>query len=122
MRPCFLILDREWPGNISTRKLVIETAKFNVITVYAPEEAIETLQRFPNVDGVVLDTQLEKPTCGELVDQLRSIRPGIPLITVSPGGNDPCGKEQFHVSNFDPSELLNALRQVCKSPDHKWDA
>jgi hypothetical protein len=31
-RPCFLVVDREYPGSISTRKLVIETGKFNVIT------------------------------------------------------------------------------------------
>ena len=121
MRPCFLILDRECPGNISTRKLVIETAKLNVITVYTPQESIETLKRFPNVDGIVFDTQLEKPSCGELVDNFHSIRPGLPLVTVSPGGNDPCGKEQFHVSSFDPSELLSALRRVCESGKYKWE-
>jgi hypothetical protein len=27
MRPCFLVLDQEYPGSISTRKLVIETRK-----------------------------------------------------------------------------------------------
>ena len=27
LRPCFLVLDREFPGSLSTRKLVIETAK-----------------------------------------------------------------------------------------------
>jgi hypothetical protein len=31
-RPCFLVVDQEYPGSISTRKLVIETGKFNVIT------------------------------------------------------------------------------------------
>jgi CheY-like chemotaxis protein len=55
VRPCFLVVDREFPGSISTRKLVIETAKFNVLTAYSGEEAIETLKRFPAIDGIVLD-------------------------------------------------------------------
>ena len=120
MRPCFLILDREWPGNISTRKLVIETAKMNVITVYKPHEAIETLRRFPNIDAAVLDTSLEKMECGFLVDELRTIRPGLPVVTVSPGGNDPCGKEQYHVSSFNPTALLDALHKICSSPSYEW--
>ena len=47
VRPCFLVIDREYASSISTRKLVIETAKLNVITAYSGAEAIETLKRFP---------------------------------------------------------------------------
>jgi hypothetical protein len=32
---------------------------------------------------------------------------------VSPGGNAPCGKEQYHVSNFDPRRLLDVLQEIC---------
>ena len=120
MRPCFLILDREWPGNISTRKLVIETAKLNVITAYKPHEALEMLRRFPNVDGVVIDTSLEKGSCGELIDELRGISPGMPMITVSPSGNDPCGKEQYHVSSFNPTALLEVLHKITKGNGYEW--
>jgi hypothetical protein len=52
-RPCFLVIDREFPGSLSTRKLVLETAKFNVITVYSGREGLETLRRFPAIDGIV---------------------------------------------------------------------
>src|SRR6185312_12980336 len=58
IRPCFLVVDREFSANISTRKLIIETAKFNVITAYSGAEALETVQRFPAIDGVVLDIGL----------------------------------------------------------------
>ncbi len=48
VRPCFLVIDREFPGSISTRKLVIETAKFNVVTAYtAQTEAVRGLKRTP---------------------------------------------------------------------------
>jgi hypothetical protein len=53
-RPCFLVIDREFPGSISTRKLVIETAKFNVLTAYSGKEALEMIARFLPSFGVVL--------------------------------------------------------------------
>jgi len=112
IRPCFLVVDNEYPGSISTRKLVLESAKLNVITAYSPEEAVRTLDRFPNLDGVVLDTQIQGLSCSEVVKQLRSKHARIPIVTVSPGGQDPCGDEQYHVSNFDPKRLLETLQKI----------
>jgi CheY-like chemotaxis protein len=111
-RPCFLVVDREYPCSISARKLVLESAKLNVITAYSPDEAIDTLERFPNVDGIVLDTEMHSRTCRELMDQLRTKRADIPIITVSPSGHNPCGDEWFHVSSFDPEKLLAALAKL----------
>jgi hypothetical protein len=47
IRPCFLVIDQEHSNSISTRKLVIETARFNVLTAYSGAEAIQTLKNFP---------------------------------------------------------------------------
>lgn len=114
VRPCFLILDNDFPGSISARKLVIESAKLNVITTYSSDEAIETFERFPSVDGVVMDVELKgHRTCRQVMDKLRSIRDGIPIITVSASGHDPCDGEQFHVSSYDPRQLLTVLEKVC---------
>lgn len=113
MRPCFLILDNDYPGGISSRKLVIETAKLNVITAYGQHEAIETLERFPRVDGVVVNAQMEgRLSCREIIEKLRSVRGDVPIITVSASGHDPCNGEQFHVSSYDPRQLLTVLEQV----------
>lgn len=67
IRPCFLVIDKQYPGNISARRLVIETAMLNVVTACTAEEAVETLRRFPAVDGVVLDTEVRGMTCRELI-------------------------------------------------------
>lgn len=112
MRPCFLVVDNEYPGSISTRKLVLESAKLNVLTAYTAEEAIRTIERFPNIDGVVLDTQLKGRPCAEIIGRLRSAKIDMPIITVSPSGHDPCGGEQFHVSTFDPKQLLEAVKKI----------
>jgi CheY-like chemotaxis protein len=113
IRPCFLVVDKQYPGSISARKLVIETAMLNVITAYSAEEAVQVLNRFPKVDGAVIDTEVSGMSCAELIRQLRAIRPDLPVITVSPTGYEPCGGEQFHVSSYDPQDLLEQLQAVC---------
>lgn len=113
IRPCFLVIDREFPGNISTRKLVIETALLNVITAYSAEEGLETLMRFPRVDGVVLDSELLGQSCERLIEKLRKIRTDLPIVTVSPNGQDRCGLEDYHASSYDPRELLDQLHKIC---------
>ncbi len=118
MRPCFLVLDNEFPFSISSRKLVIETAKLNVITAYSSEEAIETLERFPLVNGVVINSELQgKSSCREVIDRLRAVKSEVPIITVSPSGQDRCGGEQFHVSSYDPKQLLDVLDAICPKDD-----
>jgi len=92
---------------------VLESGKFNVITAYSAQEAIQTLDRFPKVDGVVLDSRIQGQPCEEVLRQLRKTRANIPIVTVSPGGLDPCGGEQYHISNSDPKQLLEALQKLC---------
>ncbi len=114
-RPCFLVLDREFPGSISTRKLVIETAKLNVITAYDPDEAIETLERFPNVDGVVFDAETEGTSCSKLAERLRAVRKNVLLVVTSAGAMAVCGKGPYYVESHDPGGLLNFLKGLCES-------
>lgn len=113
MRPCILIVDNEYPGNIPTRKLVLESAKLNVLTAFTPDEAVQALKRFPNVDGIVLDTQLRCRDCAEVIEDLRGLQPDVPIITVSPSGHAPCGNENIHVSSYEPLQLIEALQKIA---------
>lgn len=113
------MIDKQFPGTISTRKLVIETAMLNVITAYSAEEALETLVRFPNVDGIVLDSEVRGMSCRELIDRLRGIRRNLPIVTVSPSGFDACGGEQYHCSSYDPQELLKQLSKICPKEERE---
>jgi DNA-binding response OmpR family regulator len=111
-RPCFLVIDREFPGSISTRKLVIETAKFNVITAYSGREALEIFHRFPAVSGVVLDGGLDDIPCNDLASQIKSIQPETPIIVISTPGFDGCPAADFHIESFEPAKLLEVLRSL----------
>jgi hypothetical protein len=108
VRPCFLVIDREFPGSISTRKLVIETAKFNVLTAYSATEALETFRIFPAVNGIVLDGSINVP-CNELVRQLKAIRP-VPIVVIVTPGFDGCSLADYQLQSFDPAKLLEILQ------------
>lgn len=112
VRPCFLVIDREFPGSISTRKLVIETAKFNVITAYSADEALETLQQFPAIHGVVLDAEIYGMSCEALVKGLKEIKPGISIVVICGPGDDVCLGTDYQVESLDPRTLLETLRKL----------
>ena len=112
VRPCFLVIDREHAGAISTRKLVIETAKFNVLTSYSSAEAIATLEKFPAVDGVVVDAGMDDMHCTDLVRGLREIRPGLPIIAISPPGAPNFEGVTNQLESFDPRRLLAILEKL----------
>jgi len=112
IRPCFLVIDREFPGSISTRKLVIETAKFNVITAYSGKEALETVKRFPALNGVVLDGGLDDIPCGEVSARLKQMQPQIPIIVIAGPGFAGCPHADTILESFDPRRLLEILREL----------
>jgi CheY-like chemotaxis protein len=110
VRPCFLVIDREFPGSVSTRKLVIETAKFNVLTAYSGKEAFELFTRFPAVNGVVLDGGLEDISAADLTSRLKQTQPKIPVIVIAAPGSADCPQADFQLDTFDPAKLLDILR------------
>jgi len=110
-RPCFVVIDREFPGSISTRKLVLETAKFNVLTAYSGHEALDMLGRFPAVDGIVIDSNIEDVSPQELVQSLKGMAAKVPVIMIcSP--LDSHGEADFRVNSFQPAELLETIRAI----------
>ena len=108
-RPCFIVVDQEFPGSISTRKLVLETAKYNVLTAYSSREAIDLLERFPRVDGVVMNGSGHEHTCAELVAKLRAIEPTVRIVLTSAADVVNCGPVDLLLDNYDPRRLLEAL-------------
>ena len=111
-RPCFLVIDQEFPGSISTRKLVLETAKYNVITAYSAQEALSLLKRFPRVDGVVMNATGHDLDCADLIRQYREISPGVKIILTSAKDLFDCGPVDLALDNYDPRRLLDSLAKM----------
>ena len=111
VRPCFLVVDQEYSGNISTRKLVLESAKLNVITAYSGAEALATLERFPAVSGVVLDARIPDIPCEEIVAALKQMQPTLPIIVVGSPRTVPCDADHT-LESFDPRRLLALIERL----------
>ena len=116
IRPCFLVIDHEYPDSISSRKLVLETAKYNVITAYSAAEGVEAFAQYPNVSGVVLNEAVTGMHCVELVQALRAIRADVLLVLTSSAGFVDCGEVNHHLDNFNPAALLELLRRLVPNP------
>jgi len=56
-RPVFLVIEVEQPDGLSTRKLVLETAKYNVLTAHSGKEGIEIAETHP-VQALVLHHEI----------------------------------------------------------------
>ena len=112
IRPCFLVIDREFPGSISTRKLVLETAKFNVLTAYSGPEALETFRRYPALDGVVMDGEMDDIPAEDLARSFKSVTPDVPIIVICAVGGPECPSADFRVESFQPAKLLETLRSL----------
>jgi CheY-like chemotaxis protein len=112
VRPCFLVVDREYASSISTRKLVIETAKFNVLTAYSAQEALETFTAFPAISGAVLDSALRDIPCSEVVARMKATAPSLPIVVVRGPGATECTGADHYLDSFDPASLLELLKQM----------
>lgn len=111
-RPCFLVVDREYSQSISTRKLVIETAKFNVLTAYDAVEALATVRRFPMIDGIVVDSEIRGTSCAEFVRCVREIVPTAPIVGISSPRVGQCIGADYNLESFDPATLLELLQKL----------
>ncbi len=108
-RLCFLVVDPEHAGSISTRKLVLETAKHNVVTAYSCAEGLETLKRFPAVDGVVLSAAMPGQSCRSFFEEVGREYPEIRRILV--GMQHESGvPADVYVEGFSPALLLERIQ------------
>ena len=114
-RPTFIIAEPEPEQALSARKLVIETAKFNVVTAHSSKEMLESLDLFPGVSAVIIHSSLKGGTAATLVKQVKAKRNDMPVILLSPSGTGVKGADHA-VSSHDPQELVNLLRELFGDP------
>jgi hypothetical protein len=99
---------------LSVRKLVVETAKFNVTTSYSTSEAKQLLHKFPQMDGVVMIAEMRG--CEEVVGTAKSINPAMRVILLSANLTTRCGHADHLISSHEPEELMKLLRSVFGDP------
>ncbi len=120
-RLTFLVVEPEpTQSGLSSRKLLMETAGHNVLTCYSGDEGLALFHRFPNVDAVILHTELEGVKCGEFAAEVRKVLPGARVIALAPregAGKDACKGADHVVPSHDPRALLTLLEEFGVRPE-----
>jgi len=100
---------------LSARKLVLETAKFNVITAHSAREAGELCTRFPCIDALIVHSSLPGD-CGQLVAAFKRGNGHRPAILLAASAGVSCAGADHRVSSHNPEELLGLLRELFGDP------
>lgn len=114
-RPTILVAEREPLQALSTRKLVLETAKFNVLTAHSTKEALDLFQMFPNISMAVLSMH-EEIDCRRIARSIKEIRSKIPIIALSPREGESCDFADHTLSSYEPEPLLQLIRSKLGDP------
>jgi response regulator RpfG family c-di-GMP phosphodiesterase len=115
-RPCLLIVEPESAEALSSRKLVIETAKYNVITAYSGKEALRALDKFPNVDGVVIHSEMQDFPVEQIARAAKEQKRERHVIVLHSTDGKPLPNTDHHVSSHEPGELVDLLRALYGDP------
>ena len=115
MRPIFLVIDPPDPESLSTRKLVLESAMFNVLTAFSAEEGKELIHHMPVQAMIVHERAFVESEAGEVIAELKRIRPQTPVIILSPNPSPVDGADHV-LSSHDPIELVRTLRKMFNLP------
>jgi len=113
--PAFLIAEAELCAAVSTRKLCVETAKFNVITAHSVAEAIEFLQRAPDLySAAIISSDLAG--ANRLLKSMKQRKPELITISVSPNRATSVKGADHHVPSHEPDTLVDLCRKLFGDP------
>lgn len=110
-RLAFLVVEVEPGQALSTRKLLLETAKHNVLTAHSAKEGVHMLRRFPDVDAIAIDAGLKDMECRKMAKELRKINPKAPIVAMTPRIANKCDWADRTISSYEPRELLQLLEE-----------
>jgi len=111
-RLSFLIIESEPSEGLSTRKLLLESAKHNVITAHSGKEGVEMFKRFPNVDAICIDAELEDLKGSDVAKKVRNTNPKIRIVGLSPRLAARCDWADQTIDSHDPAALLKLLEEM----------
>jgi DNA-binding response OmpR family regulator len=114
-RPTFLVAETEPGSAISARKLVLETAKFNVVTAHSKAEALEFFELAPALyAALIVSTDL--PGAASVLAKIKRAEPDCVVICLSPNRSTSLRGADHHCSSHDPQGLVELCRRLFGDP------
>lgn len=118
-RPTLLVAEPEPEESLSTRKLVLETGKFNVLTAHSGKEFVELVRRFPQVDCAIVHGMLRDVSCEQMFAAAKKSNAKMATILLSARIDSKCNGADHVVSSHQPEALLKLTRQLFGDPRSK---
>lgn len=113
VRPTVIVLDVPTEDTLSNRKLVLEIAKFNVLTAFTVAELLATAKKF-DADAFVIDTLLPDPDLKGIGETLKRQFPRKPIVAVGADGSEIQADRFVEVNR--PERLCDTLRELVGEP------
>src|SRR5690242_15065983 len=110
-RPTLLVAEPEPLQALSVRKLVLETAKFNVLTAHSAREAMDLFHLFPNISAAVLVTDGQM-NCETVAKAIKQATNKVPVIALEQRIGGRCEHADHHISSHEPEALLELIREL----------
>ena len=114
-RPTLLVAEVEPGSALSTRKLVLETGKFNVVTAHSGKEATELFRAGKGlISALVVASEVKGYAA--LIRQVKQEREDLPVILLSPTRTADLSGADYHLSSHEPHSLLELCRKLFGDP------
>ena len=111
-RLAFLVVEVEPGQALSTRKLLLESAKHNVLTAHSTAEGERMFNRFPKVDVVAIDGSFGEKACSQLAKKVKHHNNKLPVVAFLPNVGAHCKWADETTSSHDPAGLLQLLEKM----------
>ena len=97
------------------RKLVLETAKFNVLTAHSTREALDLFHLFANISMAVLvgESSIDRDMFAK---HIRTTAEKIPIVFASARIGAKCEYADHSRPTGEPEELLDLVRSLLGDP------
>jgi DNA-binding response OmpR family regulator len=114
-RPTLLVAESEPLQALSVRKLVLETAKYNVLTAHSNRETLDLYHLFPNISMAVLvdDSELN---CEQIAKHIRTTTDKVPIIFLTSRIAGKCDCADHNIASGEPERLLELVRSLVGDP------
>jgi response regulator RpfG family c-di-GMP phosphodiesterase len=107
-----LIVEVEQPEGLSSRKLIIESMKHNVVTAYSGGEALDLLARL-RPDIVLIHKNVISPSCKDLVIEIQRTYPDLQTAVLSPT-QEICSTEDHQINSLEPTQLVRFFKDFSQ--------
>ena len=112
-KPLILCIEDE-PIHLTLRKKVLERDGYNVIGVTTAADALKTLSDTP-VCAVIADHMLQGTTGTELAEEMKKIKPNVPIILFSGTAPQHLNNVDVYVNKGEPTAFfLGIVRDVVQ--------